>query len=63
MDGGAWLREVVDQYHYRKTQCERAIDQVTDEQLFETAGRRRLAQAGDGFARRPGEATSSARAN
>ncbi len=39
MDGGAWLKEVVDQYHYRKAQCERAIEQVTDEQLFETAGR------------------------
>ena len=38
MDGGAWLREAIDQYRYRKGQCERAIEQVTKEQLFETVG-------------------------
>ncbi len=38
MNGQAWLEEVRQQYRYRKEQCERAIAQVTDEQLFETVG-------------------------
>ncbi|MCP4204019.1 MAG: DUF1572 domain-containing protein [bacterium] len=38
MNGAAWLDEVLAQYRYRKDQCERAIAQVTDEQLFETVG-------------------------
>ncbi len=38
MNGEAWLEEIREQYRYRKTQCERAVAQVTDEQLFETVG-------------------------
>lgn len=39
MDGKAWLTEVIEQYHYRKDQCERSVAQVSDSQLFETLGR------------------------
>ncbi len=39
MDGRAWLDEVIQQYRYRKEQCERAIEQVSEAQLFETVGR------------------------
>lgn len=39
MDAQAWLKEIGEQYRYRKQQCERALEQVTDEQLFETVGR------------------------
>ncbi len=38
MDGQAWLDEVREQYRYRKSQCERAVAQVSDEELFETVG-------------------------
>ncbi len=38
MNGAAWLDEVLAQYRYRKNQCERAVAQVTEEQLFETVG-------------------------
>ncbi len=38
MDGRAWLDEMINQYRYRKSQCERAIEQVSEAQLFETVG-------------------------
>ncbi len=38
MNAQAWLDEVLSQFRLRKNQCERAVAQVTDEQLFETVG-------------------------
>ena len=38
MNGEVWLAEILDQYRYRKEQCERAVAQVSDEQLFDTVG-------------------------
>jgi hypothetical protein len=38
VDGQAWLREVIDQYRHRKAQCERAIEQISKEDLFEPVG-------------------------
>ena len=39
MDGRAWLDEAIWEYRKRKKQCERALEQVSDAQLFETVGR------------------------
>ncbi len=38
MDGRAWLDEAKQEYVKRKEQCERALAQVSDEQLFEMVG-------------------------
>ena len=38
MNGQAWLDEVRQQFRYRKDQCERAVAQVSDDELFETVG-------------------------
>ena len=38
MDGRAWLDEAIWEYRKRKEQCERALAQVSDEQLFERVG-------------------------
>ena len=38
MDGQAWLDEIIGHYRSYKRQCERAVAQVSDEQLFSPLG-------------------------
>lgn len=45
MDGRAWLDEVIHQYRHHKRMCERAVDQVPEERLFETVGQIHLSLA------------------
>ncbi len=45
IDRDAWLDEVIRQYRRHKKICERAVDQVPQDRLFETVGRIELSLA------------------